>query len=261
MLWDVLPAFVDDWVDTSVLVNAIFGDGGTQNGLFKFLLGMNAEGTIISAEGIVNINALIIMLTCFLVAGLGAKMRATSSMVLGTMLVVTALVLFGYTNLAWFAVLAMVIFSVGEMLASPKFSEYLGNIAPADKKAMWLGFSQFPIAIGWMAEGYLGPKIYAAYADKDSLAREMLAQKGMAADQITEQALPIGEAFKKLVEFTGENPHTLTQQLYDSHSIGLVWYIFAGVGVIAGVMIYLYGRWILTLAKQQLRKKIQAPAG
>ena len=260
MLWDVLPAFVDDWVDTSVLVNTIFGEGGTRSGVFHFLLGMNAEGTIISAEGIVNINALIIMLTCFLFAGLSAKMRATTSMVVGTVLVTISLLIFGYTNLAWFGVLAMVIFSIGEMLASPKFSEFLGNIAPADKKAMWLGFSQFPIAIGWMAEGYVGPRLYSTFADKDSLAREMLQTKGLSAEQVSDKALPIGEAFKKLVEVTGETPHALTQHLYETHSIGLVWYVFAVVGVVSGVMIYLYGRWILKLAKAQMKEKARASA-
>ena len=31
---------------------------------------------------------------------------------------------------------------------------------PADKKAMYLGFSQIPVAIGWTLEGKLGPSLY-----------------------------------------------------------------------------------------------------
>ena len=251
MLWDVLPAFVDDWVDTSVLVSTIFGTGGTDSTIFQFLLGMNKEGTHISAEGIVNLNALMIMLTCFLFAALSAKMRATGSMLLGTVLVTLALLTFGLTNLAWFGVGAMAVFSVGEMLASPKYSEFLGNIAPPDKKAMWIGFSQLPIALGWMLEGLMGPKVYAAYADKDMLARELLVERGMSADQVTEKVLPIGEAFAKLVEFTGETAESLTMHLYNTHNIGLVWYIFAAVGIFSAILIYLYGRWILTLARNE----------
>lgn len=82
------------------------------------------------------------MITCFLFAGLSARMRATTSLLVGTIFVVAALTLFGLTNLAWLCVVAMAIFSAGEMLASPKFSEFIGNIAPPDKKAMWIGFSQ-----------------------------------------------------------------------------------------------------------------------
>ena len=55
--------------------------------------------------------------------------------------------------------------------------------------------------------------------------------------QVTEQALPIGEAFKKLVEVTGESPAHLTQLLYQSHHVGLTWYVFAAIGVAAAVMI------------------------
>jgi len=249
MLWDVLPAFVDDWVDTSSIVQTLFGAGGTQSSFFMFILGMNKAGTLIRPEGIVNINALLIMLTCFLFAALSAKMRATTSMVVGTALVTAALLFFGLTNLAWLAVIAMAIFSMGEMLASPKFSEFLGNIAPADKKAMWIGFSQFPIAIGWMAEGYMGPRLYSTFADKDQLARELLVQRGMDPKGVTESALPIGEAFHKLVEFTGQSAQSLTESMYQTHSIGLVWYTFAAIGVVAGVLIYMYGRWILRLVK------------
>src|ERR1043166_3427287 len=156
MLWDVLPRHVADWVDTTPMVKFLFGPNGTHSGFWKFIFGMDASGQMIEPEGIVNINAGMIMLICFLVAGLGAKLRATTSLLVGTVLIVAALALFGATNFVGFAVLAMIIFSLGEMLATPKFSEFLGNIAPPDKKAMWMGFSQAPILIGWTIEGKLG---------------------------------------------------------------------------------------------------------
>jgi hypothetical protein len=212
---------------------------------------MDADGQTIQPEGIVNINAGMIMITCFLFAGLGAKMRATNSMLVGTVLVVIALAIFGATNLIGFAVLAMIVFSVGEMLASPKFSEFLGNIAPPDKKAMWIGFSQAPILIGWTIEGKLGPQLYHIFSAKDEFARQMLVARGLTPEQYSEQALPIGEAFKKLVEVTGDSPEHLTRLLYQSHHVGLTWYVFAAIGVASAVMIYLYGQWILKLARRE----------
>ena len=170
---------------------------------------------------------------------------------MGTVLVVIALTLFGATNAIGFAVLAMIIFSVGEMLASPKFSEFLGNIAPPDKKAMWIGFSQAPILIGWTIEGKLGPQLYHIFSSKDVFARQLLVERGLSPAEVSENALPIGEAFSKLVQVTGESPAQLTQVLYQSHHIGLTWYVFAAIGVASAVMIYFYGRWILKLAKQQ----------
>ncbi len=251
MLWDVLPKYIEDWVDTAPMVQFLFGADGTQNYVWRILLGMDQDGQTIQPEGIVNINAGMIMITCFIFAGLSAKMRATTSMLVGTVLVVAALAIFGATNLIGFAVLAMIVFSIGEMLASPKFSEFLGNIAPPDKKAMWIGFSQAPILIGWTIEGKLGPQLYHIFSAKDEFARQMLVEHGLTPEQCSEPALPIGEAFKKLVQVTGDSPEHLTRLLYQSHHVGLTWYVFAVIGVASAVMIYLYGQWIRQLASRE----------
>jgi hypothetical protein len=137
------------------------------------------------------------------------------------------------------------IFSIGEMLSSPKFGEFIGNFAPADKKAMYLGFSQIPLAIGWTLEGKFGPLLYDVFASKDRFARELLAERGMDAAAVA--GIPQGEAFDRLVAFTGEDPWTLTRVLYDSHNVGVVWDIMGIVGIVSAVGIFLYGRWIRTL--------------
>jgi hypothetical protein len=245
----VLPKYVDDWVDTREIVRTLFGPDGARSGIVRFLLGMKEDGMRIEPEGIVNINSGMIMLTCFLVAGFSARMRATTSLLVGTILVVAALALFGLFNLAWMCVFAMAVFSLGEMLASPKFSEFLGNIAPSDKKAMWIGFSQAPILIGATIEGKVGPQLYHLWSDKDVFARQMLIERGVDASQVTEAALPPGEAFHRLVALTGESPAELTRLLYETHHVGAVWYFFAFVGVISAVLIWSYGRWMRRLVR------------
>jgi MFS family permease len=251
MLWDVLPKYVEDWVNTAPMVQSLFGPEGTTNPVWKFLLGMDEHGQHIQPEGIVNINAGMIMFTCFLFAAFGARLRAISCLCLGTVLIVTALALFGFSCGVGTAMLAMVIFSAGEMLASPKFHEFLGNIAPADKKAMWIGFAHAPILLGWTIEGKLGPALYDVFSSKDIFARQLLLQHGLTPEQVTGKALPIGEAFKKLVAVTGQSPEQLTQQLYQAHHVGMTWYIFAAIGIASAIMIWLYGRWIQRLAMRQ----------
>src|SRR5437867_647977 len=98
MLWDVLPRYIEDWVDTSPMVKALFGAEGAHNEIVKFLLGMDKSGQTIQPEGIVNINAGMIMLTCFFFAGLSARLRATTSMLIGTVFVTAALCIFGQSN-------------------------------------------------------------------------------------------------------------------------------------------------------------------
>ncbi len=280
-LFDVLPIHIRDWVDRSDIMATLFPSGRTDNGLLKFFFGMNAEGTNINPEGMINLNAGLIMTTCFLFAYVSGLMRATTSMVVGTLLATLALLAIGNSTAGWMMVGVILIFSVGEMLSSPKFSEFIGNFAPNDKKAMYLGFSQIPLAIGWTLEGFLGPWLYGVFASKDKFARELLLeqlnsgsltlpsgeiiarldkQSSLTLQQVHDsvaggsshmvEAIPQGEAFDWLVALTGQPPQTLTDILYQSHNVPVVWYIMGGVGLLSALGIYLYGRWILALSRQ-----------
>lgn len=245
IFWDIGPLFFRDWVDTSVIVRDVWGEAGPSDFAIRFFA-MNNEGTMIMPEGMVNLNSLLIMLVCFLVAGASARLKAANSMAIGTFLASGALIIFGGFNYAWLIVLAVVIFSFGEMLASPKSSEYIGNIAPPQKKAMYLGFSQLPLAIGWMSEGFIGFYLYGKFASKEQISRRELLEHDMSADQIA--AVPNGEAFQKLVEVSGQSAEALTQQLYAANDIGAVWYLMAMVGIVSAFGLYVYGKWTYRIA-------------
>jgi MFS family permease len=241
-LFDVLPAHIDDWVDTRDIVNTVFGGHGSTNPIVAFFVVMNEDRTEILPEGMLNLNALLIMLTCFAFAALSGKMQALHSMILGTMLATLALFLSGFSTLGWISIGAIAVFSVGEMLSSPKFSEYIGNFAPHDKKAMYLGFSQIPLAIGWTLEGKLGPRLYDMFASKDTFSRDMLLEKGVPAPDVA--AIPQGEAFQRLVDALHMPPHDVTALLLQSHNPGIVWYIMGTIGLASAAGIAWYGQWV-----------------
>jgi hypothetical protein len=275
-LFDVLPMHVRDWVDTSDIVKWWFADGKSTSALFNRFAIVSGDGTRIQPEGIVNINAMMIMATCFLFAGFSARMRATTSMVVGTLLSSVALFMIGQATLGWLCALAIAVFSVGEMLSSPKFLEFIGNIAPSNKKAMYLGFSQLPLGIGWTAEGYFGQKMYHAYASRDRFSMELLSDridagttsapdletltklaenaKSVSASELLQlhekggaslvEVIPVGERFDWLVAFTGESADSLREVLYRTHDVGMIWNIMAGVGVATAVAIWGYGLWL-----------------
>lgn len=248
-LFDVLPAHLDDWVDTREIVASLFGTAGTESEFIKFFVVMNKEGTEILPEGMLNLNAGLIMLTCFIFAWVSGLMRATTSMVAGTLMATVAIFLSGYSTAGWFSVLAILTFSIGEMLSSPKFSEFIGNFAPDDKKAMYLGFSQIPLAIGWTLEGKIGPWLYGEYGSKDKFSRELIAERGLLdADALA--AVPQGEGFTKLIELSGQTKWELTQHLHDTHNVEMVWNVMGVVGILSAIGIWVYGKWILTLAKK-----------
>lgn len=252
LYWDLGPLYFRDWVDTSVLVKTFWGDG-TPGAFARRFWVMDVEGTRIMPEGMINLNSLMIMVFCFLVAGYSARLKAANSMAIGTVFASAAFLLIGGMNVAWFMVIGVVVFSLGEMLASPKSLEFLGNIAPDSKKAMYLGFYNLPFAIGGFAEGLVGLHFYGKYAAKDTVARVALQEAGMTAEQAA--AVPNGEAFERLVALTGQAPQALTDQLYAANDIGMVFYVFALVGLMAALGLFLFGRWTYRTAIQA------APAG
>jgi hypothetical protein len=256
--FDVLPVYIHDWVDTSVIVDGLFGADGTRNPVAIFFFGMDNSGTFIKPEGLVNLNAGMIMLVCFIVTGLTARAKALNAMALGTIVASAALLLIGGFNWGWMMVIGIVTFSVGEMLSSPKTGEYLGNIAPADKKAMYLGFSQLPIGLGWTAEAYLGPRMYDLWSSKERISRGLLEQSGMDAEAVA--AIPGGEAFQTLVDFTGRPAADLTAQMYATNDIGLVWYIMAIVGLVSAFGLLVYCKWTYRLVASTEKATEAQPA-
>ena len=241
-LFDVLPIHIDEWVDTSVIVRDLFGDQGVQIGFVKAMFTMSKDGLRILPEGMININSFLIMTSCFLVAAISGKFRVTTAMFIGAILSCLTMVFIGATASAWIIAVGIAIFSFGEMLISPKKNEFMGNIAPKDKKAMYLGFVMLPQGVGWTLEGYFGPKLYEMFASKNIFARQMLAEKGMSPAEIDQ--IPQGEGFMTLVSYTGESAQSLTQLLYTQNNVGLVWYIIGAIGTFSAVGILLYGRWI-----------------
>ncbi|MCA9665516.1 MAG: MFS transporter, partial [Myxococcales bacterium] len=203
-LFEVLVLYIKHWVDTRVVVDTLFGAGGTRSELFKSLLGMNDAGTQIQPAGLLNLNAFSIMLTCFLFAQLSARMRATTSIVVGCLMATCSMFIFSSTPNGLAVAGGILLFSVGEMLSSPKFNEFMGNFAPPDKKAMYLGFSQLPIAAGWGIEAQVGFRLYGKLASRGKFSRQYLEERGVAADAI--KKIKRGEAFDVAVQH--DHPET-----------------------------------------------------
>jgi dipeptide/tripeptide permease len=246
-LFDVLPLHIRDWVDTRSLINDLFGGSGVRSGILRFLLGTDPTGRFIQPEGMLNLNAGLIMTTCFLFAWLSGRLRATTSMIIGTLLASVAMWMCGASVLGATSVLAIIVFSVGEMFSSPKFSEYFGNLAPREMTAMYLGFSQIPLAIGWTLEGKLAPLLYDHFSSKERLSRQMLEKLGWNPDAVTR--IPEGEAFRRLVEHLGTTDAAVTQALLAEHHVGRIWWLMGAIGISSAIGIYAYGRKFRRLSR------------
>ena len=83
---------------------------------------------------------------------------------------------------------------------------------------------------------------------RERFSRELLIERGMDAGRI--DSIPQEEAFTVLVEYTGEPPAQLTELLYQTHDIFMVWYVMAIVGFASAYGLYLYGRWAYQLTRE-----------
>jgi dipeptide/tripeptide permease len=64
----------------------------------------------------------------------------------------------------WLVVLAVLVFAVGEMMASPTSQEYIGSIAPKDKVALYMGYYFIAVALGNLFGNVLGGIVYGKLA-------------------------------------------------------------------------------------------------
>jgi hypothetical protein len=87
--------------------------------------------------------------------------------------------------------------------------------------------------------------LYAQFGAKDTIARQSLLDGGMSSTEV--DAVPIGEAFQKLIEITGQTADALTAQLYMANNVGIAWYIMGSVGIVSAAGMYVYGRWTYQL--------------
>lgn len=58
----------------------------------------------------------------------------------------------------------LIVFSIGEQTQAPRYYEYIANLAPKGKEAMFQGYAFLPIAIGWGFGGTLGGLLYKVVA-------------------------------------------------------------------------------------------------
>jgi dipeptide/tripeptide permease len=58
-----------------------------------------------------------------------------------------------------YAVFALVILAIGEMVQSPRYYEYVSRLAPPGQQGTYMGFSFLPIAIGFVVAGQIGGRL------------------------------------------------------------------------------------------------------
>jgi dipeptide/tripeptide permease len=229
-LWDMLPNFIVDWVDSASLARHLPG----------FMLSRDlARGPQVAQEWVINFNPLLIILFVAPLSWFVNKMmRRLTSMFWGFVIAGLGVYLAGSSRSIYFCLGGIACFSVGEMLCSPKLNEYLGVIAPGDQKALYMGYANIPMAIGWGYGSFIGGQIYARAGEKAGLALRYLSE----VLKVTElPARP--QAFARLTEVLGQTPAQVTQLLWDKYDPSQVWTPFAIAGLLAAVALCVFNHF------------------
>jgi MFS family permease len=228
-LFDMLPNFIVDWVDSSQMVRDL--------NLPSWMTNETSRGVQITQEWLINSNAGLIIIAVVFLSWVVSRMRRLHSILIGIMISSIGLVLAGFTTTGYFCLLGILIFSVGEMLASPKMNEYLGVIAPEGQKGLYMGYANIPLAIGWGYGSLRAGQVYDQMGDKANLAIRYFAEHLNITDGIVRT-----EAVVKLQEAMNMNGTEVTQLLWNTYHPYTLWYQFAAIGFLSAVGMFFYGR-------------------
>ncbi|MCE1165707.1 MAG: MFS transporter [Bacteroidetes bacterium] len=133
------------------------------NGILAFFI--SNPNWKFDAEHVTVINAGTIILLQLVVSSIVKNRKALPTMIVGIGLGTIGMAILGISAQAWVFMAGMIIFSLGEMTAHPKFISYVGLIAPEDKKALYLGYSFLYGVIGSGIGGVLGAYTYVHFVD------------------------------------------------------------------------------------------------
>ena len=162
-----LPEYIRDYVDTSDLIVSFTPIAGWFTGVAGFL-GFDTsnwhravlEHGQIKPEHLINLNAFGIICFQVLVSYFMRKTSPLTSIIAGVCVTIASFGLYLVGMSGWIVVSAILVFSVGEMMASPRSKEYAGRIAPPEKVGMYMGYFYWCVALGNLFGGLLSGLSY-----------------------------------------------------------------------------------------------------
>ncbi len=156
-MFDSVLWYVKDYVDATSLNKAVNS--------FLQIFGINLSWKF-DVEHVTVINAGTIILLQMIVSNIVKNKKALPTMITGISLGTIGMAILAISTNIWVFMAGIIMFSIGEMTAHPKFISYVGLIAPEDKKATYLGYAFLYGVLGSLIGGVLGANLYVHFVDK-----------------------------------------------------------------------------------------------
>lgn len=233
-LFFTLPVFVTQWVDTSPLYTFF------SNYMPVVASEYGSHGQI-ESEFIVNFDALFIILLQVSISALVMKKKPLNTMFAGFIIASVGMALTLITQNVVFLLVALLIFSVGEMTASPKITEYIGRIASSDKKALYMGYSFLPVFLGSIFAGFISGNVYQNMSDKHALLVREVNLKGINIPDGLSQNKYFAEAALQL----NMSQRELTNYLWEMYHPSNIWIVIISIGLFSALCLWLYNRFLI----------------
>ena len=155
-MFDSVLWYVKDYVDAGSLnhfVNSLFAKIGiTLNWHFD-------------VEHVTVINAGTIIALQLIVSNIVKHTRALPTMISGILFGTIGMAILAISTSIWVFLVGIIIFSIGEMTAHPKFISYVGQTAPRNRVATYMGYIFLYGVIGSSIGGVLGANLYVHFVD------------------------------------------------------------------------------------------------
>ncbi len=224
--YETYSNFLVDWSDTSPLVNAL-----SLPEMFTMKL---PTGTMVAYEWMINLNSVLIILFVAGLSWLMARIPTVKAIIAGMILCTCGMAALGSSTLWYAAAGGIVIYTFGEMIVNPRFTEYLSMMAPTGSKARYMSYLNISFAFGFAGGALSGGYFYRHLGEKAVMAADYLQNHGFSG------AIDPSSAFLKMTEMTGLSPQQANTLLWESYHPWQVWIPFIAVGIatVTGLLLY-----------------------
>jgi hypothetical protein len=198
----------------------------------------------------INMNPGLIVFTMVGFGYLTSFVRPLTSILIGMGVATAGSLLAGTAVLGWACLAGIAVFSVGEMLSSPKKMEYLATLAKKGQEGVFMGYANMPVAIGWIVGSIYAGSQYETMGDKKNLAKKHL-ETVFNMDKEVLEAMPRTELVPTLADKMGGSVMDAQQMLYQTYHPEQIWWTIGAIGLASIVGMLGYDRLITYIDRDQ----------
>lgn len=214
-LFNTLPNFIEDWVDSSSISNWL-------NENIPFLGRLLSLDGQIKPEMFTQIDALMIVLCQAFVSYFVTKMTHISAVIRGAIIATIGIGLTFYFGNVWFTIIGTMIFAIGEMMSSPTVSSFIALITPKGKEGLYQGTYFLPVAASYWVTSFISGNLYQSWSDKLSLLQTEMGKRNIDMPEVVSKEAFIEKGSTALNMSIGEFENTfgLKNENLDWQEIG-----------------------------------------